>query len=202
MTKSELTNAWLSNPDGATIGWVNSREGEIYRGIMTLNDYLKLYAGLPKKGLFIHHFRYGTSGAKIKGLTHNFPLIKTEDISVFDKTYFKLKKGDEMMFLSHNGILNNWESDYEKLKPILGFPEIAETELSDTKYLAMVYNFAKIGLDEFKKILKKYGGKYTILKVGEAYSIGGFIQYKKDAEVKVSNTYSFERRWSYSFYDF
>jgi len=98
LNKKKIEEMWDSNPHGAGVAYpLSSKKLKVVKGIMELDDFLKIYYDIPEVP-HVFHFRFASVGARIPELTHPFDVndpFRTELIFVTDKVLF------------HNGTISN-----------------------------------------------------------------------------------------------
>jgi len=74
--EEHLRGGWISNPDGAGFAFVEKGKVKFVKGLMTLQEFLKVYnsyAALHPESPFLVHFRIRSQGDKSEANTHPFP---------------------------------------------------------------------------------------------------------------------------------
>lgn len=101
--KSELKDAFSYNSDGAGLGWIDKKGFINYKkGFMNFNNFWKECKKIINNVEIerVCHFRIGTSGGNIKGLTHPYILDSKSNKK-------KLKYSGKKSICFMNGVLNN-----------------------------------------------------------------------------------------------
>lgn len=173
LTDSEIENSFSNNPDGAGIGWVDSKgRNNFIKGIMDLNEFKEIYKGVPKVPHVVH-FRMSTSGGVQKELTH--PMIVSEESNLY------LEYRGEEPILFHNGIMARWEEELINYY-IRTNKKIPGGHWSDTRLIAVMASSLGENFLSFKSM-----GKFALIMDGVIFTYGKYT--KEDGVLFSSDTY-------------
>lgn len=185
-TKEQLTDMWLTNPDGAGYAYINRGKVVYRKGFMTLNallEELEPNRERFKNTNFAVHFRIGTSGNNDKRTCHPFPI--STNFSDLIKT-----EGEANAVLFHNGIIGDGgitaptSSDTQDF--VIAFAPLLRKHIKSNARLHFL-NEATAG----NRLLAMYGnGKYNM-----------FGDWKLDGDIFVSNTNYQNHYTSYTYYN-
>lgn len=179
-SKETLETCFRNNPDGAGFAYAKDGVVTIKKGYMNFNDFWCALSETNKEqklkecGMLIH-FRIGTGGGNIPGLTHPFPIV--DDEGALRKIEYRSPYA-----VIHNGIITLTSSCVYK-----------ETQMSDTAIFIRDY-LCKIAQNRqwFRRkcnielIEKLIGSKMAIINAyGEIIKTSGFIE---DNGIFYSNT--------------
>lgn len=95
-----LRTMFTQNPHGAGFMFAENGNLYVYKGYMTLADYLAAYHDIPANVNLVIHTRIGTQGTNSAGNTHPYPV--TDDTCLLHATSIVIRKG---YAFAHNGIL-------------------------------------------------------------------------------------------------
>lgn len=161
LTTEQMVNCWNNNADGAGVAWVEDGKVHVHKGFMDLDSFARFYETLPTIPHVVH-FRVGTSGGNVPGLTHPF-LVSTE-------SPLKAEYVGTTPVLFHNGIVSSWR-EMSRQYYVRTLEKVPEGPFSDTRALAVILN--TIGLNALSFI----DGKYVVVspKGFEVYG-DGFVE--------------------------
>lgn len=107
-SRSILQACWDANPDGG--GLMYPKDGMVHgaKGLMTFDDFLAAYAGVPDDVPLCLHFRIGTSGGMDRRVTHPYPITDGELEGLHALEW------DAPYGIAHNGVLHDQFTDDEQ----------------------------------------------------------------------------------------
>lgn len=173
-----LENCFVSNPDGAGFGWIDTkRVSHIRKGYMNFDEFISVidsYKEKLQKYDVILHFRFATKGSVSTGNCHPFPM--SSNIQKLKATTLN----SALPIIAHNGII----SEFSNIK--------SKNDLSDT--MLFIKRLSTTNERRQYKILN--GGKFAILYPnGSVKRFGEFIE---DGGIYYSNdTYQYTYDYSY-----
>jgi predicted glutamine amidotransferase len=149
-TEDELRRAWQRNNDGAGVAWWERGKVKWVKGLMKLEDVLKL---IPKvKTPSVWHFRSATHGGVNQELTHPFLISPSSPFS--NPLKGGLKKGEALLF--HNGVEGQAISQLIQLLAIKGMR--LNEQVSDTRAIAIMSSL--VG----EVVLSMFSSKFVLLR--------------------------------------
>jgi predicted glutamine amidotransferase len=150
-TEAELRMAWQRNSDGVGVAWVEKGKVKWVKGLMRLEDVLKL---LPKvRTPSVWHFRSATHGGVNQELTHPFLISPNSPFS--NPLKGELKKGQSLLF--HNGVEGQAISNLINLLAIKNL-RLNDTTMSDTRAIAVAISL--VG----EVVLSLYHSKFALVR--------------------------------------
>jgi predicted glutamine amidotransferase len=171
----DLRDMWMSNPDGAGLGYYNPAGRLIVlKGFMTLSHYWSTVRELQDVDLVLH-LRWSTHGLTNAAQTH--PFVISDKIHVAKGRRLETKSPKAVLF--HNGVLSSYGCQ----------------KVSDTLDFTMRVLARSDSVQDWQDILESVGCKFALMTGGETFLIGGFQKYK-DMEVSNKNF-----RFTYGHYE-
>ena len=172
LTEEEYRQAFRSNGDGAGFAWFEGKNVQFRKGFMGADDGWTAYKELEVLPHVVH-FRKGTSGGVVPGLTHPFLVTDWSDLHTeYEGT---------APILFHNGVLQNWRTWERQIA--LNERKRADGPVSDTRMLAMV--LARIGVDNFEWFVEGGYDKFVVMADGKITMYG---QFSDDNGISASNS--------------
>jgi len=169
MPKENFAKSFSSNSDGVGFAWVQNKEVNYVKGLMTVKDAWEKYnAWVKEKLVFPHvvHFRCGKPF--LSELTHPFEVSPLSPISLANKTK------SEVLF--HNGGVVGWKD--RMFEAFILSKAIPDGPIIDTRVIAILYHHYG------KRIFDFIDGKWVALGPTTLKTWG---EFKEDDGVRYSN---------------
>lgn len=151
-----LEKCWNANSDGAGVAWREKRLVVVRKGIMSFEEFEKLFKKIYSKDKeMVFHFRLTSRGMTCPEMTHPFRLVSRNEVDALEFV-------TNIPVLFHNGTIIN----------------LGDNEKSDTFYLSRLlgkmYFDSKVSLETLVKVLNMVGGKFVLFSPRKTIIVGAF----------------------------